>query len=343
MNRSLPAFQISFHKVHLPVEYVNLGNAGVKVSPIVMGMGLREQPDAREAQRLVGRAIDSGINFFDCANRYGLGDDRVHKRGSAEEVLGRVLESRRDEVVITTKVTGSMGPGPNDEGGSRYHILAEVEQSLRRLRTDHIDIYLLHGYTHDTPLEETLRALDDLVTQGKVRYVGCCNFEAWQVCKALWTADRLGADPFMCVQNEYSLLKRSPESELFGLIRDQGLGMMAYSPLAAGLLSGAYGPGDDPPRGSLWRENPQSDFKSALPPQAGHLIEMMRQIAGSRGKSVPQVALNWVLSHPEVTVAISGIDNVERLEENLGAVGWTLEEDELARLDEASTAVADRS
>ena len=228
------------------MHYTNFGSAGVKVSRIALGMGLREQYSDEGAQRLVGHAIDSGVNFIDCANRYGLGDDRVNLRGTAEQALGRALRTRRDEVVITTKVTGAMGDGPNDSGAARLHIMREVERSLTRLQTDRIDVYLLHGWDDSTPIEETVRALDDLVTQGKVLYFGCCNYAAWQVCKALWTADRLGAHSFICVQNEYSLLRRGLEKEMFGLIRDQGLGAMAYSPLRAGLLSGDLHAGPAP-------------------------------------------------------------------------------------------------
>ena len=316
--------------------YVNFGSAGVKVSRIALGMGLREQYSAEGAERLVHHAIDSGVNFIDCANRYGIGDDRVNLRGTSEQALGRALKGRRDEVVITTKVTGAMGDGPNDSGASRIHLMREVERSLERLDTDRIDIYLLHGWHDSTPLEETVRALDDLVTQGKVLYVGCCNYAAWQVAKALWTADRFGADPFICVQNEYSLLRRGLEREMFGLIRDQGLGAMAYSPLRAGLLSGTYTPGQPPPSGSLWDHRPDEDYASALPPSAAPLFAALRSIAAERGASVPQVALAWVLSHPEITVAISGSDTIERLDENLGALELDLTPEERATLDETS-------
>lgn len=214
--------------------------------------------------------------------------------------------------------------------------MSEVERSLRRLGTDHIDIYLLHGFVADTPLDDTVPALDDVVTQGKVRYVGCCNFAAWHVCKAPWTADRIGADRWVCVQNQYSLLDRALEGEMFGLVRDQGLGVMAYSPLAVGLLSGVYTPGEAPPPGSLWARMPREEFDSALPGKANGLLDALRDIAAERGKSVPQVALNWVLSRPEVTVAISGSDTIEQLDEHLGAVGWRLTEEELSKLDAVS-------
>ena len=197
------------------MHYVNFGSAGLRVSPIALGLALRGQPDAAAAQRMAARALDLGINFIDCANRYSP-MDHPDGYGTSEEILGRVLKGRRDRVVITTKVQSRIGPGPNDYGSSRLHIAREVEHSLRRLQTDYIDVYLLHAFDATTPLEETVRTLDDLVRSGKVRYVGCCNFRAWQVCKALWVADKLLATPFMCVQNPYNLLSRQLEDEMFG-------------------------------------------------------------------------------------------------------------------------------
>ena len=203
----------------------------------------------------------------------------------SEEVLGAVLESRRDEVVITSKVYGRIGPGVNDRGSSRVHILSEVERSLGRLRTDHIDVYLLHAFDEETPLDETIRAMDDLVTSGKVRYVGVSKFKAWQVCKALWTADRLGADPLVTIQNPYSLMNRSLEGELLGLIRDQGLGVMAFSPLGVGLLSGLYTPGEPPPADSIWATKDRVGFDRSLSGQVPAIIEVLRDIAAQREKT----------------------------------------------------------
>ena len=319
------------------MEYVNLGGAGIKVSPIALGLGFRGQPSADEAQRVIEHAIDSGINFLDCSNYYAPMDGRDPTVPLSEEILGRALKTRRDEVVITSKVFGQVGRGPNDGGSSRYHVMQEVERSLHRLGTDRIDVYLLHNYDPDTPLEETLRVLDDLVTAGKVRYVGCCNFAAWQVCKALWTADRINADPFICVQNPYSLLNRSLEAEMFELVRDQGLGVMVYSPLGVGLLSGAYTPSETPPLGSLWSIKDRERYTASVSGPTPAILETVRTIAIERGKSPAQVALNWVISKPEVTVAISGSDSIEQLDDNLGAVGWTLSEEELTRLDEVSS------
>jgi aryl-alcohol dehydrogenase-like predicted oxidoreductase len=196
--------------------------------------------------------------------------------------------------------------------------MREVDNSLRRLGTDHVDIYLLHAFDDATPLDETLRAMDDVVTAGKARYIGCCNFASWQVCKALWTADRLNADPIVCVQNPYSLLNRALENEMFGLLRDQGLGAMAYSPMAVARLTGA-------------RALDKSESGDAR-----DVVAVVRDIAAERGKTMAQVALNWVLSHQEITVAIAGCDTVEQVDENLGALGWELDEPELARLNSTS-------
>ena len=322
------------------MEYVNFGSAGVKVSPIALGLGFRGQNSRTEGQRLIEHAIDSGVNLIDCANVYGLGDDR-RVRGTSEQVLARVLKKKRDDVVITSKVHSPMGEGPNDKGSSRHHILREVENSLRRLETDRIDVYLLHGWDDETPIEETARALDDLVSSGKVRYVGACNFAAWQVCKMLWVQDGLGADPLITVQNQYSLLVRGPETELFGIIRDQGLGAMAFSPIGVGLLSGAYGTDGSAPAGlALGQGRPRrSGLRAAMTPETVAVIDAVRDIAAERGKTMAQVAVNWVLSHPEITVAISGSDTIEQLDDNLGAVGWELDAEELDRLDTVSSAV----
>jgi aryl-alcohol dehydrogenase-like predicted oxidoreductase len=287
---------------------------------------------------MIERAIDAGINLIDCANIYGLMDDRAHI-GRSEEVLGKVIKGKRDDLVITSKVASPMGSGPNDRGLSRFHILREVERSLKRLDTDHIDVYLVHIYDETTPLDETVRALDDLVRAGKVRYIGCCNYKAWQVCRALWIADSLHATPFMCVQNPYSLLNRQLEQEMFGLVRDRGLGLMAYSPLAVGLLSGAYVPGQPAPAGSLWGTRRADRYASMMAGETGQVIGRVLELANELGKTPAQLALAWVLSHPEVTVAITGGDTVEHLENNLGGVGWTLDADVRAELDAVSASL----
>ncbi len=315
------------------MQYVNFGNAGVKVSPIALGLGLRGQESQQEAQKLIEHAIESGINLIDCANVYGLGDDR-RQRGTSEQILSRVLKKKRDSVVITSKVHSPMGDSPNDLGSSRYHIMMQAENSLRRLETSHIDIYLLHGWDLTTPIDETVRALDDLITDGKVRYIGACNFAAWQVCKMLWNQEKVGADPLITIQNQYSLLKRDPEEELFPMVRDQGIGMMAFSPLAVGLLSGTYGTDGSAPDGSMWgRTDRIEKLKGFMTPEVVAVIEAVRKIALERGKTMAQIAVNWVLSHPEITIAISGSDTIDQLDDNLGALGWNLSAEELNLLD----------
>jgi aryl-alcohol dehydrogenase-like predicted oxidoreductase len=318
------------------MEYVSFGSAGVTVSRLALGLGLRGQADEAAAERLIRRAIDQGINLIDCANVYGLMDDRAFA-GRSEVILGRALKGQRDDVVITSKVFSPVGPRPNDRGASRFHIMREVERSLQRLDTDRIDVYLLHGFDEVTPLEEQYRALDDLVRQGKVRYVGACNYQAWQVCRALWVQDRLNAAPLITVQNPYSLLNRGLEQEMFPLARSLGVGIMAYAPLATGLLSGAYSPGQLPPEWTLWGGRRREQFAQTLSGRAAAALAAVRDVATRGDASVAQVALKWVISHPEITVAISGTDTDAQLDENLGALDVQLSPDDLARLNDVTT------
>jgi aryl-alcohol dehydrogenase-like predicted oxidoreductase len=318
------------------VDYINFGTAGVKVSRVALGLALRGQADTTVARRMVEHAIDQGINLLDCANIYGPMDDRANI-GLSESVLGQAIKGKRDHVVITSKVASAVGQGPNDHGLSRYHILREIEGTLRRLGTDHVDVYLAHVYDATTPLEETVRALDDVVRSGKARYAGCCNYAAWQVCRALWVADTLNATPYMCVQNQYNLLDRQLEREMFGLARDRGLGVMAYSPLAIGLLSGVYRPGQPAPDGTLWATRLRERFASTMAGRAGEVVRTVQELAAELGKTPAQIAIAWVLSHPEVTCAISGADTVEQLDDVLGATGWELPDAARQRLDAVST------
>jgi aryl-alcohol dehydrogenase-like predicted oxidoreductase len=300
---------------------------------MALGLGFRGQSSASEAVRLIEHAIDSGINFIDCANKYQLRTDAADAHGSSEEILGRVLKTRRDELVITSKVGAEGGPEREAGGCSRENILREVERSLSRLGTDYIDLYFLHRFDPVTPMEETLGVLDLLVTSGKVRYLGCSNYQAWQVCKALWLADRMEVGPFVCVQNNYNLLNRGLEREMLPLVRDQGLGVMAFSPLQVGLLSGAYVPGQPPPEGSLWSERRQ-EFDEVFCGATAQMVETVRDVALQRGVSMPQVAVNWVRSHPEISVVITGSDSIEQFDDNRAACDWELSDEELQRLNE---------
>ena len=317
------------------MEYVNFGKAGVKVSRLAYGLGFRGQGDAAMAERVIERAIELGINFIDCANVYGMNDDRANA-GSSEEVLGRVLKRHRDDLVISSKVCGRIGDGPNDAGLSRYHIMREIDRTLKRLDTDHIDVYILHSYDGSTPLEETLRALDDLVRAGKTRYVGVSNFQAWQVVRALMIQQHQGLDQLVCIQNPYSLLNRDLEREMWPAQRQEGFGVMTYSPLGTGLLSGLYAPGQEAPAGSLYATVRAGRLQDEMTSTARETLEALRQIAAAHGKSVAQAAINWVLSHSEVSLAITGGDTLEHMDENAGAVGWSITAEERDRLDQVS-------
>jgi aryl-alcohol dehydrogenase-like predicted oxidoreductase len=321
------------------MDYVQFGSSGLRVSRLALGMGLRGQADQTEAERLIQVAFDRGVNLFDCANVYGLMDDRAFA-GRSEEILGRALRTHRDEVVITSKVAAPVGPGPNDRGASRYHILREVERSLKRLGTDRIDVYLLHSFDSATPLEEQLGALEDLVRHGKVRYAGVCNYQAWQVCRALWVQERLGASPLITIQNPYSLLNRVLENEMFPLARSLGLGIMAYAPLATGLLSGAYRADVPPPHDTLWGSRRRDQFAQTVAGRASDVLSAVQTVAARSGASVAQVALRWVLAHPEITVAISGADTDAQLEQNLGALDAVLSAEDMRTLDEVSSGLS---
>lgn len=317
------------------MEYVYFGNSGVKVSRMALGLGLREQHDEAQAERLIRRAFDRGINLFDCANVYGLGDDRAFI-GKSEEILGRALKGVRDDVVITSKVDQPIGTGPNDRGASRYHIMREVERSLRRLQTDRIDVYLLHVHDAGTPLEEQFRALDDLVRQGKIRYVGVCNYQAWQICQAMNVQARINASPLITAQNPYSLLDREIERELFPFVRATGVGIMAYAPLAIGLLSGAYRPDAEPSASSLWGRNAPAGLAAMLNGQPGEVIRTAFRVAERTGASVAQVAMQWVMTHPEISVVITGADTAEQLDDNVGSVDLRLADEDIEELTRAS-------
>lgn len=314
------------------MEYVQLGRLGVRVSRICLGTAFRGQRDDAVAARVIERAVDLGCNFIDCANYYG--------RGRSETVLGKAIGGQRDDLFLTSKVWSRMGPGPNDAGSSRYHITREVERSLRRLGTDRIDLYLLHNWDPDSPLDESLRAMDDLVRQGKVLYVGACNFTAAQALEGLWTADRLGLDPFACLQNEFNLLHRWPvESELLPLVRRRGLGLMTYSPLAVGLLTGRYRRGQPPPAGSHWEG--RKDLEGTMEGIDG-VVQSLIAIGSRLGRTPAQVALAWLLDHPEVTAPMIGPDLPEHVDEAFRALGWQLPPEDRSALDAATEAAPAR-
>jgi aryl-alcohol dehydrogenase-like predicted oxidoreductase len=318
------------------MEYRSLGRSGLRISVLTMGTmtfgGLGNfknvgTTDVAQARRQVDMCLEAGVNLIDTAD--------VYSGGRAEEILGEVLTGRRDEVLVATKVRMSMGSGPNDAGLSRQHIISGCEASLRRLGTDHIDLYQVHEWDGQTPLEETLRALDLLVSSGKVRYIGASNYAAWQLMKALGTAERLGLPQFVSQQIYYSLQAREAEYELIPLAIDQGLGVLVWSPLAGGLVSGKYRRDHEAPAGSRqltdWGEPPVYDQEGLY-----DIVEVLVSIGEQRSVSAAQVALAYLLGKPAVTSLVIGARTDDQLASNLAAASITLTEAERAQLDKAS-------
>ena len=316
------------------MKYRRLGNTGLFVSELCFGamtFGGRGFWSAigklgdEEADRLVFRALDEGVNFFDTAD--------VYSEGESERLLGKALGSQRKHIVLATKVRGRSGPGPNDVGLSRGHIMASIDASLQRLGTDYIDLYQIHGFDALTPLDETLRALSDIVRMGKARYIGCSNLAAWQLMKALGISERHDWSKFVSLQAYYTIAGRDIEREIVPLLQDQGLGLMVWSPLAGGLLSGKFSRDGAGPNGS---RRASFDFPPVNKAHAFDVIDVMREIAGRKHVSVPRVALAWLLSKPYVTSVIIGAKSMEQLDDNLGAIEVSLDESELTKLNEVS-------
>jgi aryl-alcohol dehydrogenase-like predicted oxidoreductase len=279
-----------------------------------------------EARRFIEICLDAGVNLFDTADIYSF--------GKSEEVLGQALGTRRKDVLVATKVFVRLEPGANKAGLSRHHIIEACEASLRRLRTDYIDLYQAHNFDALTPLEETLRAFDDLVRAGKVRYIGSSNYSGWHLMKALAISDRLSLTRYISQQINYSLIARDAENELIPLGLDQGVGVMAWSPLQFGLLSGKFRRGGEKPSES--RLNTLEVPGTLDEERAWRIIDVLEEIAQSRGVSVAQVALNWVMRKPRVDTVIIGARNEKQLRDNLAAAAWTLTDEEVGRLDAVS-------
>ncbi len=324
------------------MRYRNLGGTGLLVSELTLGtmtFGGRGfwtaigELDQTVADGIVARALDAGVNFIDTAD--------VYSEGLSEEITGRAIVNsgrKRTDIVLATKALGQVGPGPNDRGASRGHIMDAVKASLKRLGTDYIDLYQIHGFDPLTPVEETVRALDDLVRQGHVRYVGVSNWAAWQIMKALGIADAHGWTRFASLQAYYTIAGRDLEREIAPLLLDQKVGLMVWSPLAGGLLSGKYGRDGSAAEGGR-RAN--FDFPPVNKDRAFDVIDVMRAIATAKGVSVAQIALAFLLAQPFVTTVIIGAKTVAQLDENLAATGVTLSAEELAKLDTASALPAE--
>ncbi len=318
------------------MEYRQLGRSGLRVSTVTLGtMGFGgtgwASPvghiDVDGARRQIDVCREAGVNLFDTAD--------VYSNGLSEQILGEALGKNRDDVLIATKVRGDMGPGPNDGGLSRYHIVRACEASLRRLGTDHIDLYQVHEWDGVTPLDETLSALDALVRSGKVRYIGSSNYTGWQLMKSLWISDRDRLESFVSQQIYYSLQARDAENELVPIAIDQNLGILVWSPLAGGLLSGKYRRGQEAPEGTRrfegWTEPPVHDEDRLY-----DTVDALVEIAEGHGVSAAQVALAFTLAKPAVTSVIVGARTEEQLRDNLAAAELSLSDAELARLDDVS-------
>lgn len=319
------------------MDYRLLGASGFKVPVLGFGAGTFGgkgplfsawgKSDAKEARRLLDICLEADVNLFDTAD--------VYSDGASESILGEALKGRRDQAIISTKLTLRAGGGPNDVGASRHHLITGVDRALKRLNTDYIDLLQLHHFDAMTPVENVMRTLDDLVRAGKVRYLGASNFSGWQLMKSQAVADRYGYTRFVANQTYYSLIGRDYEWELMPLGLDQGVGAVVWSPLGWGRLTGKIHRGQPLPDGSRLH-----DTAGFAPPVDEDLlyrvVDALDEIAAETGKTVPQVALNWLLQRPTISTVLIGARNEEQLRQNLGAIGWTLSHDQIARLDAAS-------
>lgn len=321
------------------MEYRQLGGSGFKVPVLSYGTGTFGgggplfkawgSTDVAEATRLVDLCLDAGLNMFDSAD--------VYSQGMAEEILGQAIKGKRDKLLISTKATFRNGTGPNDVGSSRLHLTQTIEASLRRLGTDYIDLFQLHAFDAMTPVEEVLTTLDGLVRAGKIRYLGCSNFSGWHLMKSLATADRYGLTRYVAHQAYYSLVGRDYEWELMPLGLDQKVGAVVWSPLGWGRLTGKIRRGQPLPQTSRLQSQVANDAGPQIPDEyLFNVVDALDKVAQETGKTIPQVALNWLLQRPTVSTVIVGARNEQQLKENLGAVGWNLTKEQVAALDAAS-------
>jgi aryl-alcohol dehydrogenase-like predicted oxidoreductase len=321
------------------MEYRQLGKSGLKVPELCFGAGTfgggneffnawGATDDIGEAKKIVGICMDAGMNLFDTAD--------IYSDGKSEIVLGKAIDHlHREDVLISTKATFRLGNGPNDVGSSRYHLIQSAERSLKRLGTDYIDIYHLHAFDATSPVQETLRALDDLVREGKLRYIACSNFSGWHLMKSLTVSERYGWSRYVGHQAYYSLVGRDYEWELMPLALDQGVGTLVWSPLGWGRLTGKIRRGSPIPAESRLHKT------AAEGPQVPEdylykVVDAIDEVAKETGKTVPQIALNWLLRRPTISTLIVGARNEKQLKQNLGAIGWELTKEQIAKLDAAS-------
>jgi len=321
------------------MEYRQLGASGLFVPELTFGTATFGggndffkawgSTQVEEASSMVRLCLDAGVNLFDTAD--------IYSDGLSEEILGKTLKGIRNEVLISTKATFTFGKGPNNQGSSRFHLLKQLEGSLKRLGTDYIDIYHMHGFDGNTPVEETLRTLDDIIESGKVRYIACSNFSGWHLMKSLAISEKYGWNKYVAHQVYYSLANREYEWELMPLGLDQNVGSFIWSPLAAGRLGGKYGRNKPMPQDSRVAQGGSPVPEAVVNEEVFYNItDVLDEVAEETGKSVAQVSLNWLLSRPTVSSIIIGARNEEQLKQNLGAVGWKLSTEQLQKLDAAS-------
>ena len=307
------------------MEYRQLGNSGLKVS--VVGLGCNNfggRVDAQGTERVINQSIEEDVILFDTANMYG--------GGLSEEYMGKALKGKRHQVLLATKAGMSVGDGPNQSGTSRKHLIQEVETSLRKLQTDYIDLYQIHRYDPNTSAEETMRILDDLVHQGKVRYIGCSNYTAWQMVEAAGVTNALNLEPFVSSQPEYSMIKREVEKEEGPTAARLGMGILPYFPLASGFLTGKYKRNQQAPEGTRLAGNAQR-AQDTLTDRNFDLLEMLEEFAAERGRTMVELAIAWLLANPAVSSVISGATKPEQVTANAKAADWHLAQEEKAQLD----------
>ena len=316
------------------MEFRRLGSSGLKISAIGLGCNpFGNEVDEPTAAAIVDRAVDLGVTYFDTADSYFA--------GRSESYLGAALKGKRDRVIIATKFANAMGQGPNDRGASRKHILDAVDASLRRLQTDYIDVYQVHSPDRETPAEETMRALDDLVRQGKVRYIGCSNYYEWEVCEAIWTSRAHNLAAFVSCQEFYNILYREVEKRTTPFCLKYGLGLIPYFPLAGGLLSGTYSRGTPPPEGTRGAIRPS--FRPWGSERNWDTVERLTSFAQERGYTLPQLALGWLLTRPALCTVIAGADRPDHIEANVSALEVRLSPEDLAEIDRITLLDEDRT
>jgi aryl-alcohol dehydrogenase-like predicted oxidoreductase len=312
----------------MPLEYRNFGRTGVKVSSICLGcMMFGGKTTPSDSYDIIDRALDAGVNFLDTANVYSI--------GRSEEATGEALKrnGKRNRVVLATKVHGKMGEDVNDLGNTRRHIIEQCDASLRRLQTDYIDLYQIHRPSPDVPIDETLRALDDLIRAGKVRYIGSSTYAAWQLVESLWVSKELGLNRFVCEQPPYNLLDRRIERELLPMARTYGFAVIPWSPLAGGLLTGKYTRGEEPPEGARFGDQTNPIYRRRLNDRIYDVVDGLKPIAEEKGCTLSQLALAWCLQQPGVTSPIIGPRTMEQFEDNMKALDVEITDEDRKRID----------